>query len=96
MNALGKKCFRLLCDICATRGVLPTQYTLNPSDLQCPVGEPVASGGFGSVWKGEYKGMVVAIKKLKVTQQEIPKKVYHLTKTECTISEIRNRAFAMK
>ena len=83
MNALGKKCFESLCEICATRGVLPTQYTLNPSDLRCPAGEPVNAGGFGSVWKGEYKGVAVAIKKLKVTQQYIPKKVCRSVEIEC-------------
>lgn len=75
MNALGKTCFKSLCDICATRGALPTQYTLDPNDLQWPGSDPVNAGGFGNVWKGGYKGVVVAIKKLKVTQQNIPKKV---------------------
>lgn len=55
---------------------------LNPSDLQYS-DEPVDGGGFGSIWKGEYKGVAIAIKKLKVTQQNIPKKVRYLIESEC-------------
>ena len=78
MNALGKKCFKTLCDICANREVLPAQCTLDPNDLQCPGGVPNNSGGFGNVWKGRYKGVAAAIKKLKVTEQNTLKKVGHL------------------
>lgn len=41
---------------------------------------PDNAGGFGNVWKGKYKGVAAAIKKLKVTQQITPKKVGHLIK----------------
>ena len=78
------KCFISLYDICATCGVLPKQYTLDHNELTSPGGGPVDGGGSGSVWKGEYRGMAVAIKKLNVTQQNIPEKVCHLIEIECS------------
>lgn len=76
MNGLGKKCFKFLCEICATGGVLPTLYTLNPSDIQRPE-QANYTGGFGTVWKGTYNGMVVAIKRLNLSEQDTLKEVRH-------------------
>jgi hypothetical protein len=74
MNGLGKKCFKFLCEICATGGVLPTLYTLNPNDLQRPE-QADYLGGFGSVWKGRYNGVAVAIKKLNLAKLDKLKEV---------------------
>lgn len=72
MNVLQKRCFKSLCKICAARGVLPTQYTLKPSELQRSE-DPECRGGFGAVWKGRYAEMTVAIKKLSVNVSQLGK-----------------------
>lgn len=77
-----KECFTSLCEICATRGVLPKQYRLDKDDLEWPHDDAFDSGGSGSIWEGKYRGMAVAIKKLDVTQQNLPEKVRHLIKIE--------------
>ena len=79
-----KEHFKLLCEICATRGVLPKQYRLDKSRLKWPKGDAVDGGGSGSIWKGKYGGVAVAIKKLDVTRQNIPEKVRHFIEVECS------------
>jgi len=85
MNGLRKRCFKSLCRICATRGVLPGQYVLDAGDLQRPeVAE--CGGGFGEVWKGRHNETVVAIKKLKgvtATQFERRKEVRRFVQMLC-------------
>ncbi|KAF9644232.1 kinase-like protein [Thelephora ganbajun] len=74
MNGLQKRCFKSLCRLCATRGVLPRPYTLNYGDLQRSE-VPDYSGAFGEVWRGSYNGTTVAIKKLRgVTALQLEKK----------------------
>ncbi|KAF9789525.1 kinase-like domain-containing protein [Thelephora terrestris] len=73
MDGLGKRCFLSLRDICASRGVLPTLYTMNPVNLQRP-GQAVDRGGYGDVWKGDYKGRAVAIKALRNDEER--KKIF--------------------
>jgi hypothetical protein len=58
--------------MCATRGALPTPYTLDPNDLQRSE-VPNYSGGFGEVWRGRYNETTVAIKKLKVSAPNLEK-----------------------
>jgi hypothetical protein len=72
MNGLRKKCFKSLCKICAARGLLPTQTTLKPSDLQRSE-VPDYTGGFGAVWKGSSGEKAVAIKKLLVDVMQLEK-----------------------
>lgn len=72
MNGLRKKCFRFLCRVCATRGVLPTPYTLKPDDLRRSE-VPDYNGGFGVVWRGRYNETTVAIKKLWVNAPQLEK-----------------------
>lgn len=59
--------------------MLPTQYAVKPSDLQRSE-VPDYTGGFGSVWKGGFGEMTVAIKKLlvNVAQLDKIKEVRHL------------------
>jgi len=80
MDGLRKRCFKSLCKICATRGVLPTPYALKPNDLQRSE-VPDYSGGFGVVWRGRYNETTVAIKKLllNTTQLEKIKEVRRFT-----------------
>jgi hypothetical protein len=66
MNELLKRCFNSLCDICATRGVLPKICRLDRGKLQWPE-KQTYTGGFGIVWEGTYRGKAVAIKQLNVT-----------------------------
>jgi hypothetical protein len=63
VNGLQKRCFKSLCAICATRGVLPTPYTLDLNDLQRSE-VPGYKGGFGVVSRGMYNEKPVAIKRL--------------------------------
>jgi len=72
MNGLRKRCLKALCRICATRGLLPTLYTLKPSDLQRSE-VPDYSGGFGVVWRGRYNETTVAIKKLLLNTARLEK-----------------------
>ena len=72
MNGLRKRCFKSLCRICATRGVLPTQYTLKPNNLRRSE-VPDYSGGFGVVWRGRYNESTVAIKKLLLNTTQLGK-----------------------
>ena len=84
MNGSRKKCFKFLCRICATRGVLPKLYTLKVDDLQRSE-VPDYSGGFGEVWRGRYNGTIVAVKKLRgVTASQLEKK-----------KEVRSPAYVM-
>jgi len=74
MNGLRKKCFKSLCRICASRGVLPKLYTLNADYLRRSE-VPDYSGGFGEVWKGAYNETDVAIKRLRgVVASELEKR----------------------
>ena len=85
MNGLRKRCFKSLCRICATRGVLPRPYTLTVGDLQRPE-VPDYGGGFGEVWKGRYNETIVAIKKLKgvtATQLDERKEVCRSAQVLC-------------
>ena len=66
MDELRKRCFESLCNLCATRGVLPTSCTLNPSDLQHSQDVDYTEW-FGKVWKGKFSETTVAIKKLQVS-----------------------------
>ena len=83
MNGLRKRCFHSLSKICAIRGVLPTQYTLNPSDLERSE-VPDYTGGFGAVWKGKFGEMTVAIKRLlvNIAQLEKLKEVRHSNRSD--------------
>ena len=54
----------MLCKICG-------RYTLIPRSIQIPlcynwIDAPRYRGGFAEVWKGEHKGVEVAVKVLKV------------------------------
>lgn len=72
MDGLRKRCFKSLCKICATHGVLPTPYTLKPDDLQRSE-VPDYTGGFGAVWKGRSGETTVAIKRLLVGMAHLEK-----------------------
>ena len=58
--------------MCATRGVLPTQYTLELNDLHRSE-VPDYNGGFGEVWRGRYNETTVAIKKLRLCAPQLEK-----------------------
>jgi hypothetical protein len=85
MKGIGKECFKFLCEICTTSGLLPTLYTLNPSDLRRPE-DAGYIGGFSTVWKGKNNGSAVAIKRLNVAHPTKSKKVCRL------IEVVRNNA----
>ena len=58
------KCLLRLCNICS-------HHVLIPRSIQIPLcydrtEDPLYEGGFAKVWKGEYDGIEVAVKVLKV------------------------------
>ena len=68
-----RKCLRELRNICGTRMILPTSYTLSSSLLN--IGrQPVASGGSGDIYKGTLNGLNVCVKRVRVYSKEGPKK----------------------
>ena len=68
-----RKCLRELRNICGTRMILPTSYTLSSSLLN--IGrQPVASGGSGDIYQGTLNGLAVCVKRVRVYSKEGPKK----------------------
>ena len=61
---LRQKCLTVLCKICGRQGLLPRslqiQFSYDRSE------DPVYSGGFADVWKGEHQATKVAVKVLRV------------------------------
>ena len=68
-----RKCLRELRNLCGTRMILPTSYTL--LSLLLTIGrQPVASGGSGDIYKGTLSGSAVCVKRVRVYSKEGPKK----------------------
>lgn len=61
---IRRRCLRFLYKICGRHAILPRSLEIplcyDPKD------NPLCCGGFGEVWKGEYRGREVAAKVLKV------------------------------
>ena len=61
---LRRKCLSVLRKICSSQALLPRSLQIplrhNRSD------DPLYSGGFSDVWKGEHEGTAVAVKVLRV------------------------------
>ena len=49
-------------------GLVPEYLVLNGFEVRVD-GDPIASGGFGDVYKGRYRGQEMALKVLKVYQK---------------------------
>lgn len=62
----SRRCLHKLQTICSSRKILPSSYLIT-SGLSKIGDLPVASGGFGDVWKGTYGSVVVAIKCPRIT-----------------------------
>ena len=85
---LRKKILAALCKICS-------HHVLIPRSIQIPLcynraEDPRYQGGFAEVWKGEHKGIEVAVKVLKVSATSDLKKIRrvgflfcHLSKSAC-------------
>ena len=68
---------------------MPASYVI-PKEQISEMGEhPVASGGFGDVWKGAYSGRDVAIKALRVYKRDDVHKVERVTPYVSVIHESR-------
>ena len=63
---LSNHAFTLLRKLCGTIGHLPSSYLL--SDKFDISGMPRASGGFSEIWMGVFKGEVIAVKSLRVSE----------------------------
>jgi serine/threonine protein kinase len=71
---LKRRALLCLTNICGRRGILPDSYIISYSpDLSNNT--PIASGGFGAVYRDVYNGIVVAVKVFKVWANHIPEKL---------------------
>jgi hypothetical protein len=70
---IRRRCLRFLYDICDRYGLLPSSLEIPFSyDTTKP---PLVGGGFMDVWKGRYQGQDVAVKVLRVYQDDDLEKV---------------------
>lgn len=65
---LRKEALRLLCKLCGACKLLPTDCVLNEELVETKI--QIGSGGFADVWQGTYGVMQVAIKRLRVDEQD--------------------------
>ena len=70
-SSASRKCLRELRNICGTRGIFPTSYTI-PSDRLTTGPDPFAQGGYGDVYEGTLDGSKVCIKRVRMYIQEGP------------------------
>ena len=59
--------------MCSSFGVLPSSFVLPPESVQR--GDPFASGGYSTVYKGTFRDLPVVIKVLKVATETDQKKL---------------------
>ncbi|KAF9643878.1 hypothetical protein BDM02DRAFT_3191109 [Thelephora ganbajun] len=70
----SRRCLRELRNICGTRGILPTPYTLSADPLD--IGSyPLDSGGYGDVYLGVLGGSKVSVKRVRMYVAEGPQRV---------------------
>ena len=81
-SKLRKQCLHLLYKVCKTCELLPTPYLLRQELIR--VGNISCSGGFADVSDGEYLGHRVAIKHLKLRENEVSNKVFKVPKLHST------------
>ena len=72
-SSTSRTCLRELRNICGTRAILPTSYTLSP-DLLTIGPNPFASGSYGDVYEGTLDGSRVCTKRARVYAQDGPRK----------------------
>lgn len=64
---------RRLSKVCSLRTLLPTSAKIPP--CYNPTENPVASGGFADVWKGQHEGQTVAVKVIKIISGEVTREI---------------------
>lgn len=67
-DQLRRRCLRLLSKICKAQRIIPTSYILQSEFIRVRSVRDV--GGFSQVSDGEYLGCAVAIKDLKMKQDD--------------------------
>ena len=82
-NPLHRKFFHVLRLVCGIRGILPTLVLLSIDSLRAS-GRPFATGGYCDVWKGTLGDKEIAIKALRVYNEDgtsiirkVPYRRYH-------------------
>ncbi|KAF9651283.1 kinase-like protein [Thelephora ganbajun] len=81
-DPLISKQFRQLC---GRSELVPASYFISRERISTVGEHPVASGGFGDVWKGIYEGRHVAIKALRVYKRDDMRKVKRIFYKEVTM-----------
>lgn len=74
---LRKAALHVLCKLCGLYKLLPTDCVLGEELVE--TGTQVGSGGFADVWQGTYGGMQVAIKRLRVGENDDITKLYKVS-----------------
>jgi len=64
----------MLCKLCGSCKLLPTDCVLGEELVE--TGIQIGSGGFADVWQGTYSGMSVAVKRLRVGENDDLTKLY--------------------
>lgn len=75
---LRKRALQVLCKLCGLCQLLPTECVLG--DGLVVTGIQIGSGGFADVWQGTYRGMQVAIKRLRVLERDDLAKIYRVSR----------------
>ena len=77
----------LLSKICKARGIIPTSYAIRLELVR--IGQAFYQGGFGDVYDGEYLGLPVAVKRLRIYEGDRDRafKVFpiNLTYIHCSV-----------
>jgi len=74
---LQKGALDVLCKLCGLCKLLPTDCVLGEELFE--TGTQIGSGGFADVWQGTYSGMQVAIKRLRVGENDDLMKLYKVS-----------------
>ena len=84
-----RKCLKLLYKACTGHALLPTSLQMHFDEN--PTGVALYRGGFGDVWKREYRGQEVAVKVVRTYADSDLKKISRVSNRWC--SELQLQSF---
>lgn len=79
--------------LCGCSELVPISYTIPGEQITTVEKYPIATGGFGDVWKCAYDGRRVAVKALRVYKDEDMHKVKRVRRSSVAIREFRPLTF---